>query len=139
MVARMRPSGEIRVVLPSSLSRGALAERLDGFFLAAINLEHGKQFCDLQQVANSLCESSQLDGAAGISRRDEQRDQRSQAAAINIGHLGQIQYDAAAICNQSSDPIAQFGGFLAENDPPGAIRNRDSIVKGPNTDFQLHG
>src|SRR6266700_6446441 len=139
MVARMRPSGEIRVVLRSALGCGALAERLDRFFLAVINLEHREQFCDLQQVADALCQSGQLNGSAAVSRRDEQRDQRSQAAAINVGHIGQIQYDTATLRNQSSDSVPQLGGFFAKNDAPGAIRNYDSVVKGSNSNFQLHG
>src|SRR5439155_16408634 len=114
-------------------------ERLDRFFLAIIDLEHGEQFCNLQQVANTLCQSGQLNGSAAVSRRDEQRDQRSQAAAINVGHIGQIQHNTATLRNQSSDSVPQLGGFFAKNDASGAIRNHDSIMKGLNTDFQLHG
>jgi hypothetical protein len=139
MVARMRRSGEIRVVLRSSLGCGAVAERLDGFFLAAINLKHRKQFCNLQQVANTLCQSRQFDRAAAVSRRDVQGDQSSQAAAINVGNVSQIQYNAATLRNQSSDSVPQLGGFFAKNNTSGAIRNYDSVVKGPNSNFQLHG
>src|SRR6266496_4687417 len=102
----MRPSGEIRGVLRPTLGCGALAERLDGFFLAAINLEHCEQFCDLQQVADSLCQPRQFDGPARVPRGDVQRDQGSQAAAINVGNVSQVQYNAATLRNQTSDFVA---------------------------------
>ena len=161
MVARMRDSGDVRVgrtflcdklgdentpvgeECPIDTSSGlgcrALAERLDCFFLAVIYLKNGEQFCDLQEVAYSLSQSGQLDCAAAVSRGDVQRDQRTQAAAINVSDFRQIQHDPAALRNQSSDTVAQFRGLLAENDSPGAIDYDNFIVKGANMNLQFHG
>ena len=51
-----------------NLSRSSLPERLDRFFFAVIDLKHGKQLRELQQVADSLGQSRQLHGSPRILR-----------------------------------------------------------------------
>src|SRR5262249_18257350 len=89
MARRIRISGE-----PAggrrNLSRGSLAERLDGFFFAVIDLEHCKQLRELQQVADALGQSRQLDGSPRILSGCVQCHECTQAAAIDVGDVGEI-------------------------------------------------
>ena len=68
-----------------ALSHRALAKRLRSFLLAGVNVEDRNQFCDLEQIANSLRQVSELQRSTIIPRARVKPNQGSQASAVNVG------------------------------------------------------
>ena len=61
------------------------------FLLSVKHLENRCQLGNLQHIAQTLAQTGQLDVGAGRARGRIDAHQRSQAATIDIGHIGKIQ------------------------------------------------
>src|SRR5690349_6832620 len=68
----------------------ALREAANGVSFVFVYVEHGVELGDLQQVLDSLRQSLQLQGAAGVRHGREPRNQLADARAVNIGDLAQV-------------------------------------------------
>jgi hypothetical protein len=91
------------------------------------NLEDGYQFRDLQQIANSLGQIRQLDGASGIASRGVKGNQGPEAAAINVIDAAEIKDDTTILGDEGANGVAQGSGFFAEDNASGAIHDQNAI------------
>ena len=111
------------------LRRCSLTERLNCLLFTVIDLENGEQFGDLQQVADSLGQVSQLDRTASIVGRGIQRHQSPEPAAVNEVHTTQIEHDVFIVRDQFFNRVTQAGGLLAENNATTTIDDQSTIYR----------
>jgi hypothetical protein len=105
----------------------ALGERFRGLHLIIVDIENRNQLGDLQQVADTLRESRELNGSASIARAGVERDERAEAAAIDVSDVVQIEHNFGGVREQLLDGIAEAGRLLAEDEAAAAVDDHDAI------------
>src|ERR1035438_7385503 len=103
-----------------SVPEGLAAKRGYGRGLVVLYVEHGVEFCNLQQVLNSFSQMQQLQLAALVADGCESGDQFAYARAVNVVHLAQVQQDLLLpFCQQFLDAVAQHRAAFALERPDG--------------------
>src|SRR6266404_1234994 len=116
-------------VMPNLGGSFFLMEGVHGLTFAFKSLKHGQQLSDLQKIANALGEISQLDVSTGGASRGIERDQSSQAAAIDVADSAQVNDDVRlAVSDQALYGVTQCGRLVAKDDATIAGEDRDPIL-----------
>jgi hypothetical protein len=103
---------------PKDLSTKAL----DGGMLVGKDFEDRKELGDLKEIVNFFCQVQELQFAAAAFDRGVAADELSDARAINIIHIGQVQQDEhALIFQQLANGFAEKGASLAQGDTPANV------------------
>ena len=91
----------------------------------------------MEQVSDALGQIRQFDGAIVVAGGGVERDQRTQATAVDVGHARQIEHDAFALVDYHSHRVAQVGGLFAKNNAASAV-DHDNVIYSSDRQFQLH-
>ena len=80
---------------------------MHGLILAVVNLKDGKQFGNLQKIADALGQPRKFDGATAIVGSGIEGYQCSEPAAIDVGDIGQVQNYAIVLGKEVFHLITQ--------------------------------
>src|SRR5579884_3079027 len=117
-------SGTVSGWIVVQLSR----ERLDCGGLVIPDIEHGVQLRDLQEVVNFLGKVQQFQFAATIANAGEGAYQFTDARAVDISHIGQVQQDfLVSLAYQVANDIAEHRAAFAECNTATQIHDGDTI------------
>src|SRR5215813_5808816 len=68
-------------------------EAANGSSFVFVDIEHGVQLCNLQQILHALVQAEQLQLPAAIGHGREARHQLADPRAVNVGDLAQVEQD----------------------------------------------
>src|SRR5208283_1208875 len=110
------------------LSRASLVEGADGGGLVVPDVEDGVELGDLEQVVDLLGEVEQLELAAGVFDGGECADQLSDAGAIDVADLGEVEQDVfGALVERVVNAVAQGDAAFAKGDAATEVEDGDSV------------
>ena len=109
----------------------------DSLLLSIVDLEHGDQFGDLQDIAQALAQAAELDFSAGCAGRGVNAHQSGEPATIDITHAREVQHDLSAGSQYALEVRAQLRGFFAKHNAALTRYDRDSIGL-PGLNLQAH-
>src|SRR6185369_10441650 len=97
---------------------------VERFRFAVVNVEHGQQLRDGQQILQLLREIEQFELAAFFADGSVARHQLADAAGIDVAHAGQVQENALlAFLKQTPDSGAQRDTAFPNRDLSAHVEN----------------
>ena len=118
--------------------RRSLLEAFYGGGFIVFHVEDGVEFGDLQQVVHFLGEMEQFEFAALILGGGEGADQFTDARAIDVIDLAEIEDDFfVALRKQIANGVAHHDAAFAKSDAAAGIHDGDSVDL-PSAKFHAH-
>src|SRR5271157_1314847 len=106
----------------------ALLERPNRRVLVVVDVEHGEQAGDLQQVAHVLVQVHQLEFAALVPQGGVVANQLADAGAVDVIDAGEVDENlVVSLAHELLHHVAEFAGTLAEAKLSGEVHNRNAF------------
>src|SRR6266436_4461257 len=106
---------------------GSFFERCDRVFRLVENLKHCHELCNLKQLVCMTTEVGKLDVTADLPSRCVQTHQGTQAAAIDVSNVPEVEHDLVGFVQRGLHKKAQRCRFFAKEDGAAEIDDDDSI------------
>ena len=117
--------------------RLAVSERVDGFFLGSIDMEHAGQFRGFKNFFQERGKLAKFQVAARGAQRADEANQGSEAAAIEEGHVVELKNKFLRFEGVLFDFELESASFVADNNPAAAA-NDDNLTAELRLQIKLH-
>src|SRR5690349_15386326 len=110
------------------MAGGLLREGSDCLCLVVLDVEHGVELRDLQQVMDLFGEVQQFEFAAAIADGGVSADQLADPGAVNVSYVAEVEQNMfTAFAEQVSNQVAQHDAALAQGNTAAQIDDGDAI------------